>query len=195
MATHQERRAATRKKIIQAAKRLFDQQGFESTSVDQIVASAKVAKGTFYQYYDTKIEVLVDLTRDDGEEKKRLALEAVAAGSPALPVLEQYIAALCLWFEAHEKIAEALIFASFKTNHDEVITAPHRYTRTFLLELMRLAQQQGVIRDDVPATELAKVLGGSLTVSVLGWSKKPEPGALLISMQHTLTIFLEGAKS
>ncbi|TPW13539.1 MAG: transcriptional regulator, partial [Halothiobacillaceae bacterium] len=176
MVTQVARRAQTRAKIIQAAKKLFDKQGFEATSVDQIVARANVAKGTFYQYYETKVEVLADVTRDEGAEKSRQALESVVNGAAALPVLEDYLVALCQWFERHEKVAEALIFASFKTRCDEAYVEPHRYTRTFLFELMRLAQQQGVIRRDIPAAELAKVLGGSLVGSVLGWCKDPQPG-------------------
>lgn len=195
MATQTERRAETRKKIIQASKKLFDKQGFEATSVDQIVTRAKVAKGTFYQYYETKVDVLADVTRDEGAEKSRQSLEMVANGSPAIPVLEQYILTLCQWFEAHEKIAEALIFASFKTTCEEAYAEPHRYTRTFLFELMKLAQQQRALRNDLPAAEMAKVLGGSLVASVLGWCKNPQPGALVKSMQCTLKIFLEGAKS
>lgn len=194
MASQAERRAQTRKKIIQSANKLFEKHGFESTSVDQIVALARVAKGTFYQYYPSKIEILVDLARDEGAEKQRQALERVAAGSPAIPVLEQYLMALCQWFEAHEKIAEAVIFASLKINLDQASTQAHRHSRTFLLALMKLAQQQGCIRNDVPAAELAKVLGGSLVASVLGWSKQPAPGALVESMRDALKIFLNGAK-
>ncbi|QKE37332.1 MAG: TetR/AcrR family transcriptional regulator [Ferrovum myxofaciens] len=70
MATQAERRAETRNKIIQAAKRLFDKHGFELTSVDQIVTGANVAKGTFYQYYETKVDVLADVARDEGAEKE-----------------------------------------------------------------------------------------------------------------------------
>jgi len=194
MVSHTERRAQTRKKIIQAAKKLFDKQGFEATSVDQIVTRAKVAKGTFYQYYETKVEVLADVTRDEGAENSRQTLEGVANGAPAIPVLEKYLVALCQWFELHEKVAEALIFASFKTRCDEAYAEPHRHTRTFLFELMKLAQQQGAIRNDIPAAELAKVLGGSLVASVLSWCNKPQPGALVASMQYTLKIFLDGAK-
>ncbi len=195
MATQQERRLQTQNKIIQAAKALFDKHGFEGTSVDQIVMRANVAKGTFYQYYDTKIELLADITRDSGVERNRLALESVANGQPAIPVLEQHIDRLCQWFEAHEKIAEALILASFKIKCDETTLEPHRYTRTFLIELMNLAQQQGVIRSDIPATELAKIIGGALVASVLGWCKQPQPGVLRASMRYTLKVFLEGAKS
>ena len=195
MASQAERRTQTRNKIILAARKLFDKQGFEATSVDQIVQRARVAKGTYYQYYETKVDVLADVTRDQGADEHRQALQTVAAGAPAIPVLEHYLLSLCQWFEAHEKVAEALIFASFKNDVDFSGTEPHRHTRTFLFELMKLAQQQGVVRDDVPAHELAKVLGGSLVASVLTWCKTPAPGALVESMQHSLKIFLDGART
>ncbi len=195
MVSQTQRRTQTRKKIIQSAKMLFEKQGFEATTVDEIVARAKVAKGTFYQHYETKIDVLADVTRNEGAEKNQQILELVTNGSPAIPVLEHYFQALCQWFEAHEKVAEALIFVSFKVNLDEAKNEPHRYTRTFLLELMRLGQQQGAIRTDVSPAELAKVLGGSLVASVLAWCKDPQPGALVASMQCSLKIFLNGAKA
>lgn len=44
--------------IFSAAKSLFEEQGFEATSVDQIVQRAGVAKGTFYYYFTSKDEVL-----------------------------------------------------------------------------------------------------------------------------------------
>ena len=194
MTSQEQRRAQTRKKIIRAAKKLFDKQGFESTSVDQIVKAADVAKGTFYQYYSTKVDVLADLTRDEGAEKTRAVLEAVAGGAQAIPVLEQYIQALCVWFEGHEKIAEALIFSSLKTIGQEENLDQLHYSRRFLVALFKLAQEHGELRDDVAPGELAKIIGGALIVSVLGWSKNPVPGSLVNSMRETLKIFLQGAQ-
>lgn len=195
MASQEQRRTQTRQKIVQAAKKLFDRQGFEATSVDQIVKAADVAKGTFYQYYETKVDVLADLTRDEGAEKTRAALEAVANGAPAIPMLERYLQAMCEWFESHEKIAEALIFSSLKSIGREDSLDQHRYGRRFLVALFTLAQEHGELRHDVAPGELAKVIGGALVMSVLGWSKNPVPGALAKSMNETLKVFLQGAKS
>ena len=47
MATQAARRRSTRQAILQAAARLFRGQGYDETSVDQIVETADVAKGTF----------------------------------------------------------------------------------------------------------------------------------------------------
>ena len=44
--------------IVAMAKSLFDQYGFQKTSVDQIVKTAEIAKGTFYYYFKSKEDVL-----------------------------------------------------------------------------------------------------------------------------------------
>ena len=193
MTTQQQRRAQTRRKIINAARKLSENQGFDQISVNQIVAEANVAKGTFYQYYETKIDVLLDLTRDNGTEKTRAALESVRQGAPALPILQSYVKQISRWFEEHKNFAEAIILSTLKTVGLEETMDTSHYSRTFLLELMKMAQDQGALRSDIDTKELAKIIGSTLVVSVLAWSKNPVNGALVDSMQTSLTLFLEGA--
>jgi AcrR family transcriptional regulator len=50
-----------RAQLMQAAEQLLLKRGIATTSVDQIVASADVAKGTFYLYFDSKEELLLAL--------------------------------------------------------------------------------------------------------------------------------------
>jgi len=94
MATQAERRAQTREKLLNAAKTLFEKQGFEATLIDQVVKKANVAKGTFYQHFDSKLEILIALEREAGRGKTREALAAIEAGVPALPILESYLESL-----------------------------------------------------------------------------------------------------
>ena len=48
----QEKRARTRAQILSAATGLFAQRAIESVTVDDVVAAAGVAKGTFYVHFD-----------------------------------------------------------------------------------------------------------------------------------------------
>lgn len=40
--------------IIDTAKRLFSDRGFQSVSINEIIKEANIATGTFYQYFDDK---------------------------------------------------------------------------------------------------------------------------------------------
>jgi len=54
MATQQERRQATRSAVIKAAQRLFGDRGFAATTMDEVAAAARVAKGAVYHHFATK---------------------------------------------------------------------------------------------------------------------------------------------
>ena len=93
MATQSERRQATQAAILKAAKRLFGERGFAATTIDDVAASARVAKGAVYHHFATKEalfaavfdqvsqELLVEVDRAARSEKA--ALTAMAKGTQA----------------------------------------------------------------------------------------------------------------
>ena len=54
MATQADRRAATQAAILKAARKLFGEDGFQQTTMDDIAAAARVAKGAVYHHFKTK---------------------------------------------------------------------------------------------------------------------------------------------
>jgi AcrR family transcriptional regulator len=57
MATQADRRAATQAAILKAARKLFGDGGFQQTTMDDIAAAARVAKGAVYHHFKTKEDV------------------------------------------------------------------------------------------------------------------------------------------
>jgi AcrR family transcriptional regulator len=51
------RGAATKSILLAAARRTFETNGFGETRIADIVAEARVARGTFYTYFDTKEDI------------------------------------------------------------------------------------------------------------------------------------------
>ena len=47
-----------RGEILTVAQRLFHQKGYEQTSVQEIINEVGIAKGTFYHYFNSKIDLL-----------------------------------------------------------------------------------------------------------------------------------------
>jgi AcrR family transcriptional regulator len=74
MATQAERKEATMRAVVAAARKLFGSRGFTATSIDDIAARAGVAKGAVYHHYASK-EALFERV-----------LDSVQAELAALPV-------------------------------------------------------------------------------------------------------------
>jgi AcrR family transcriptional regulator len=91
MATQAERREKTQAAIIKAARRIFGERGFAATTIDDIAAGARVAKGAVYHHFATKeavfeavfeqvsLDLVADLDRISRAENDPLA--AMAAGT------------------------------------------------------------------------------------------------------------------
>lgn len=81
MNTKTKKSDATKMRIIQSAQRLIQQKGFEATSVREIVEDAGCAKGTFYLYFDTKVDLLVYITNEICKNIDEVLLEELSVVS------------------------------------------------------------------------------------------------------------------
>jgi|GEM_PF-2466962 len=194
MVSQTQRRQDTRQKILHAAAALFAQQGFENTSVAEIVRDADVVKGTFYQHFATKTDLLLSLGREQGTDRVRQLLSNVASGASALDALTRYYGVLALWFEAQAPIAQDVIISAIRL-HDPKSNQPEVFAHDFTRAMLVAAQQQGEIRADIDANALAIVIGGAFTMAVIDWCKEPLPGRLSELVKVCFQVFLEGAST
>ena len=68
---------AKKEEIINAAQKLFARFGLRKTSVDEIAKSAQVAKGTIYNYFETKEEIFDEVVRREGNRMIDLINQAI----------------------------------------------------------------------------------------------------------------------
>ncbi len=67
-----------KEQILAAARAVFDEKGYESATVSDIVRRAGVAQGTFYLYFASKRDAVLELARRPMEE---VAVRMEAAGA------------------------------------------------------------------------------------------------------------------
>jgi AcrR family transcriptional regulator len=72
------KKARTRSDIRQHAFRLFREQGYDATTVDQIAEAAEVSRSTFFRYFPTKEDVVLQ------DDMDALWIEAIRAQPPEL---------------------------------------------------------------------------------------------------------------
>src|SRR6478736_4100051 len=57
-------KTATRKRIVEAAQKLFAREGFEPTTTRDIAQAAHIAVGTLFNYFPTKESIVDSLVSD-----------------------------------------------------------------------------------------------------------------------------------
>jgi AcrR family transcriptional regulator len=87
------RGAATRERLLAAARRLFGERGYEATSIESVLEASDVARGALYHHFQSKAElfdaVLADVLVEIAERSATAAaaskdpLEGLRAGSHA----------------------------------------------------------------------------------------------------------------
>src|SRR5581483_7929524 len=146
------RRAA----ILEAARRLFGRQGYEATTMDEVAATAGVAKATLYRYVGRK-EDLRDLLAPELPEADLRARDARGA---ILEATIDLVARQGLGRTSLEEIAAAAgvsrsaIYWHFKSK-DDLFAA-------IISDLSPLPYITALLREagDVPLEELARQIAG-----------------------------------
>lgn len=89
--------------VLNAAKRLFLENGFANTSIQNILDEAGISKGTFYNYFNSKNECLISIIEDSTENSSVLR-EELAAGRQDGPGLLADQILVCLQMNREQKI-------------------------------------------------------------------------------------------
>jgi len=95
-ARREEKKAISRRRILEAAREIFFRDGFMTANLDDMAHLAGVAKGTLYRYFDSKAELYVAVLVADGaifEKKMRDTID------PSLRAAEQVRATSLFYFE------------------------------------------------------------------------------------------------
>jgi AcrR family transcriptional regulator len=79
------------RRILSAARRLFDRKGYVDTSMEEVAGRAGLAVGTLYNYFPSKDQLLLAISRVDTEHLLKIG-ERILADPPDDPV--EAIAAL-----------------------------------------------------------------------------------------------------
>ena len=82
------RRDRTRRRLMEAARRLFTRLGYERTTVDEVAREAGYSKGAYYFHFASKEDVLFALVNEWVEHRSRLLEAAVDGNAPQVALTE-----------------------------------------------------------------------------------------------------------
>ncbi|ASS38565.1 hypothetical protein AXF17_07040 [Mogibacterium pumilum] len=142
-------------RIIEAAWELFEEKGYEATTMNDIIEKAQVARGSFYYYFKGK-ESLLDTLATVFDNKYREIMEEIPSGTSVFNTL------MILNFETHTFIEKHIdhkllgnMYASQLTNTEaSKLLDKDRYYFTLLGELLEAGQANGEITTEFSVSEL-----------------------------------------
>jgi AcrR family transcriptional regulator len=188
------RRHETEQRIFLAALKLFEQQGFMNTTVEQITEAADVGKGTFFNYFPSKEHVLLAVFAMVTEHFTQLEREASTITDVRQHMM--HFARSVRNQPGRTPLLLRNVFGAAMTN--QVVNEPFRVlmtrARQAVAKVMERGQELGQIRTDLSPADLARTLQQSILGTEMVWSVSAEPGQELNDwVDRMFDIFWEGA--
>jgi AcrR family transcriptional regulator len=151
------KKARTRASLREHALRLFREQGYQATTVEQIAAAAEVSPSTFFRYFPTKEDVVLQDDMDTRMVENFVAQPADLAPIPAMR------AAMRETWKSFTEAEWELIFegARLSMSVPEIrARAMHEFSRSISAIAAALAQRVGRSPDDLRVRVLAGAVIG-----------------------------------
>ncbi|MFE1168075.1 TetR/AcrR family transcriptional regulator [Nocardiopsis sp. NPDC058789] len=151
-------------RLLEAATRLFAEQGFESTSVQEVVAAAGVTKGAMYHYFGSKDDLLHEVYARVLRMQTEHLVEISACEAPVAERVHAAAADVIVTSVAN--MDDTKIF--FRSMHQlapekqRSVRAERRAYHEIFRAMIEQGQSEGVFRSDVPADLVVDYFFGSV---------------------------------
>jgi len=147
----------TKGRIISAAWKLFYEQGYDDTTVDEIVEASGTSKGSFYHYFDGKDALLSSLSYlfDEKYDQLRDQLDPEKNAIDKLLFLNQE-----LFIMIEDSVSVDLLSRLFATQlvrrGDRHLLDQNRTYYKLVREILNEGRSHGDLRSDVSVNEITR---------------------------------------
>ena len=139
-----------KRELLKIAYDMFLSRGYENTSVDEIIAEAQIAKGTYYYYFPSKEKMLEDVIEMMIESEAETAGQIIGSD---LPVPQKIVAVMASVkpAETEQPIQDALMRPENVLMHDKIRKKLIEVIVPLLSEVIEEGVNQGIFAcDNIP---------------------------------------------
>ena len=160
----------TRGKIVSAAWQLFYEQGYEETTVEEIIESSQTSKGSFYHYFDGK-DALLSTLSDLFDEKYEALQETMAPDMPAMDQLLYLNGELFRMIEnkVSVELLARLLSTQLVTNGERHMLNQKRTYYRLLRKIITQGQEKGEFSDRQSVSEMVRLYAMSERALMYDW--------------------------
>lgn len=191
------RTSATRQKLYEAAVTLIAEQGFSSTTVEEIAERAGVAKGTVYYNFASKAELFEELLRHGVELLTAELRDAEAAvrrrGGTRVNALDAMVKAGLVFVDRYPAFTRLYVAELWRTNRtwQPTLMAVRAQAVAVVEEVLRAGVEERELSAETDIKLTAAALVGMVLVAALDW-KAFQPERALDEVHGALSLLLQG---
>jgi AcrR family transcriptional regulator len=164
----------TRRRLVVAARKVFEESGFVEARVEDIAKEADMANGSFYTYFESKVAVLDAVAMDVFAE-----LEAATHTSELLGARETIEAVNKQYFDTWLRNSKMLVtlhqVSGFLPEFFARLTKSHELHAQRSAARIRQMQAEGLVDGDLDPHHAAVALGSMVEQSLRWWIGQQEP--------------------
>ncbi|WP_031479714.1 TetR/AcrR family transcriptional regulator [Streptomyces bicolor] len=181
-----------RERLYTAAVELFVEKGYDHTSIDEIAERADVARGTFFNYFQRKEDII-----SAWGERRRASLVTGLNASDALTAssvaqLQQCMAILVRINQEEPQLTAAMLTAWVKAGRP-ILEEP--YVAEVFAKIVDGGVHQGELRPEMSPIGVGNVLRDVYLGALYRWANQPSDAnrpSLAEELQQILRLLLEG---
>ena len=183
----------TKGRIVAAAWKLFYEQGYDTTTVEDIVFESETSKGSFYHYFSGKDDLLGSLSMifDEKYEELRASLPEDMPAPQKLVTLTHELFTMIDNSVSIELLAR-LLSAQLVTHGEKHLLDRSRTYFKLLNQVIRSGQDRGELRDDMTVNEIVKAYAMFERALMYDWCLSGGEYALSKYADQMVPIFLDG---
>jgi AcrR family transcriptional regulator len=194
----QRAKVACRTRIIHAGIRLFGERGLDAVTVDDIAAAADVGKGTIYNYFRTKEDIVVAFMADIERTVNAALRDLDAATRPLAETLVEFMR-LQFQMKAPYHRFVRVFFAQMFLHTDRFLpqmAEMHQMTRATIQTVLVALQRRRAIRADVSIEDLTLVFGNMQLGLTALWAVEGPPFQTTHHvLEREVALFCEGIET
>lgn len=194
-----EEAAVTRATVLKAALSVFSAKGYAAATLDDIAAKAKVTRGAIYWHFKGKADLYNTLVEEMSARGASIVQQAVAEGGTLINILRRVFISQCTLIEDDKEARAVMELALFKTGLDPDLQAGRKKQIESgnaliagIADAMKMGISQGVLRDDIDPTDMARAFLAFENGAIQQWLASPKSFSLKKSAESFADILIKG---
>lgn len=187
-----QKKSETRQRLYDAACRLFSCSKFEEVKVEDITREAGYGKGTFFNYFESKEDVVSEMQFSTTYDTLMPLLDNEG---PYVPRLKAALEQLLINQSDSKALMRSILMTKFK---DDKQLAKHAEKFEFfyasMTELVEKAKANGEIRSDIPSRDVVRMVEQVYMGVLMQWCIDLDDAELANYVSHSFDVLFAGLK-